>query len=783
MTQPIDRPTAPVPASPEDLAATIPDGLIGATLNDTYTVVRFLAEGGMGRVYEAQHTRIATKRFAIKVLHSDLKHSMDVRLRFRREAEAAASINHPSVVGVQDLGYTLDGRPYLVCDYLQGHDLASLIDKGEPLSIHLSTSIVRQLCRALEAAHDRGVIHRDLKPANVFLVGPQHEPEVKVLDFGLSKIVELADASVTQTGAIMGTPSYMAPEQAKSEPTDHRVDVYGAGAVLYAALTGKPPFEEDSPHQTVLAVMTRDPPGPRTLVPSIPPELEVVVQKAMAREPSERYNSMRDLEIALEPWAAASAVSVRGTTQKSPSVRPTPMNGDAGEARGVRRRATTWLAFSALLLLFGALSAALGLYDLLSHGRKLLPSELLLVSLAVFGSLLTPGILFVLWLRRRYWGNSARMITLVSAVRGPALTGAAVYGVAALLGRVLDVAARFFPSRGPAPNASGWIGWSPFLFGVGFFAATAAIVRHRILAPSNSLMRRVLGGPILIGLVACASGALLSVGYQMSSKAKPSETLRPAASVTADEKKPPVVPHPPDSQQLASASASHAIVEPKAPAVAADRAPDDELARAKHDGTEALTALQARFPKDPRVLKPLALDLAKEPERASEMLRVLDTLFTVAPDETQDQELGTAMRAVVLVPAMAQRAIDLMQRMGPQGAEMLFDLVLKEPELRARARAALETAEVQRTLTPALKIAYDLQTAPSCAAREELLPQAVRDGDERTITVLTMATAKTIRGCGPKKKLPCPALCAAQTAAFDQAMQQIKTRLAASASP
>jgi hypothetical protein len=193
----------------------------------------------------------------------------------------------------------------------------------------------------------------------------------------------------------------------------------------------------------------------------------------------------------------------------------------------------------------------------------------------------------------------------------------------------------------------------------------------------------------------------------------------------------------------------------------------------------ALTALRTRYPDDPAVLEALALALGREPERASELLRVLDALFVAAPARAQDDALAKLVLGAALTPATSQRAMDLMRsRMGPRGAEMLFDIVLAQPDLRPR-RAAFDAAEVQRALSPALKVAYDLYAAPSCDARVELLPQVVRDGDERAVSVLSMLTAQTKRGCGPRKNKPCPAPCGQHAAALDAAKKQIQARLAA----
>ena len=786
MTRAEERSTALVPASPDDIAITsgeIPeDPLIGQTLHDTYNVVKALAEGGMGRVYEAHHTRIQSKRFAIKVLHGELKHSMDVRMRFRREAEAAAVIEHPNVIGVHDFGYTPDGRPYLVSDLLEGRELHALLENHTPLSVKFACSIAVQICHALEAAHDKGVIHRDLKPANVFLTGPIDAPDVKVLDFGLSKVLEIADATDTQTGTVMGTPSYMSPEQAKGEKADHRADIYGVGAVLYACLTGRPPYEEDSPHQTVLAVMTREPVRPCVLVPSIPPELEVIVQKAMAHKPSERYGSMREFEAELKPFAENIAAR-RASAPKAQTIeaRDLDPSNPAMEARGVRRRATAWLMLAASLLVVGGLSGAVGAFPLVTESQTLSGTELLLVSLALVGSLFTPALLFVLWLRRRYWNNSARMIELVGSVRAPVIAAAAAYGLAALLGRVLD-AGSLYVHVGRAPNASGWPGWAPFLFALGLLAALATMLRSWILGASRSFFRRVVAGPVLLTLAGAGVCALLVTGYRYSAASeigspqaaitKPNDTDKSAPTATA---LPTVTEHP----AAAPSAPTAPPIEPKLPDAPQDRAPDDALAAAQAAGVQQLSDLQTKYPKDPRVAKALALALGKEPDRASELLRVLDNLFVIAPEQANDPQLSNLVWNAALAPTTSQRAIELMRtQMGTHGPELLFDLVMGEPAARSRAKAALESAEAQRNLTPALKIAYDLFTAPTCSLRSELLPQAIRDGDERAIKVLQLSTAKVMT-CGPKRNKACPPPCEKEVPAFEAAIKQIDDRLAA----
>jgi tRNA A-37 threonylcarbamoyl transferase component Bud32 len=780
-----ERPTVDALVDPHDLAASTPDALIGATLHDTYKVVRVLAEGGMGRVYEATHTRIATKRFAIKVLLAELKHSLDVRLRFRREAEAAASVEHPNVVGVHDFGYAPDGRPYLVCDFLEGRELGDMLAPRVPLPYPLAATIARQLCAALQTAHEKGVIHRDIKPANVFLIGPDDAPQVKILDFGLSKIVELTEAGVTQTGVIMGTPSYMAPEQARGERADHRVDIYGVGAVLYACLTGRPPHEEESAQQTILAVMTREAPRPCSIIPGIPTGLEVVVQRAMANQPGDRYATMRDLDLALLPYDGGERgpMSSRVSSPAPPSVAAGQASvPDLNEADGVRNRAAGWLFLAVLLSLLTATSAALGVLAILAPGRQVMQSELLLVVLAVIGSLFTPAILVTRYIKRKYWNNSVRMVDLVLAVRSPVLAAAFAYGTASLLFRVLDASSAQLAMPIGAPHGSGWLGWAPFFAGVGLVAAITASLRQRLLVPAMSFGRRFLAGPVVVGAGLVGSLTVLYYGVDIGSQAR---AARQSAVIRDPDELPAgpsasnvTIAGPPKSTPSGAGSAPETSASP--PLAPEDKAPADELAKAIAEGTTSLNALQSRFPRDPAVLEAYALALGKDPQRASEMLRVADALFAAAPERANDEKLGKLLLSAALTPSTSQRAIDVMSsRMGVRGAEMLFDIVLSQPEIRPRARAALDTPAVQRVLTPALKISFDLYTAATCEARAKLLPQAERDGDERTVGALTIFTLPTKRPCGFRKQQSCPgpALCAAQVAEFNRVKAAIKARL------
>src|SRR6478735_5123709 len=301
----------PTPSTDATAPIDIGEDIVGLTLNDTYIPERILGEGGMGRVYLARHTRIRQKRVAVKVLHPEFFLNAQVLARFQREAETAAAISHPNVVTVLDVDRTPHGLPYLVTEYLDGVELADHLKSRGKLSATTAVHITRQLCRGLGAAHQSQVIHRDVKPQNIFLVGDfahgvPERPPVKVLDFGLSRFSDGSESQLTQAGCIMGTPAYMAPEHARGEPVDHRTDVYGAGVVLYTQLTGRPPFEEETPQATVIAAMNAEPPRPRSIEPTIPPHLELIIERAMAREPAERYQDMSAFEQALGAFEAES---------------------------------------------------------------------------------------------------------------------------------------------------------------------------------------------------------------------------------------------------------------------------------------------------------------------------------------------------------------------------------------------------------------------------------------------------------------------------------------------
>ena len=275
----------------------------------SYRVLRALAEGGMGRVYLAEHVLIG-KQVALKVLHAHLAADPELVQRFLSEARAVSRIQHPNVVQVFDLELGA-GRPYLVMEYLEGQSLGDWA-RG-PLPPASAVALLAQVCDALGAAHACGIIHRDLKPSNVHVLtgAPDAQgPRLKLLDFGIAKqLAAPGGGRGTLGGQVLGTPEFMAPEQGEEGPVDARTDLYAAGILGYLLLTGRLPFTGASTAAVLLAHVQHTPPPAHALCPAVPPALSAVLQRAMARRPAQRYGSALELKQALLAALAAPAAA------------------------------------------------------------------------------------------------------------------------------------------------------------------------------------------------------------------------------------------------------------------------------------------------------------------------------------------------------------------------------------------------------------------------------------------------------------------------------------------
>lgn len=273
---------------------------IGDRIDGKYEIVRLLGEGGMGAVYEGINTRIH-RRVAIKVLHAAVASNDEAMKRFEREAQAAGRIGSEHIVEVLDLGDLPGGERYMVMEFLDGEPLSARISRGRMAPRDIAT-LMADVLEGLEAAHQAGIIHRDLKPDNVFLL--TKGDFAKIVDFGISKFNAMGgEFSMTRTGAVMGTPYYMAPEQAKGgKDVDHRVDVYAAGVILYQAVVGEVPFDAGTFNELLFKIVLETPPNIPDIVPGVDPAFVSIVQRAMARDLNERFASAAALRAALTAW-------------------------------------------------------------------------------------------------------------------------------------------------------------------------------------------------------------------------------------------------------------------------------------------------------------------------------------------------------------------------------------------------------------------------------------------------------------------------------------------------
>jgi len=310
---PAEFAVCPLDATPQGEIGKPGDPQIGVVLARTYKIVRVLGQGGMARLYEAEHLRIDA-RFAVKIIHDELAREPSLLARFEREAHAAGRIRSDHVVRLVDVLRTQDERPCIITELLEGEDLQAQLDRVGKLSVAEAIPIVRQICRGVAAAHAVGIVHRDLKPSNIFVCRREGEPLVKVFDFGVAKMED--DEKLTRTGAVMGTAAYMAPEQARhAGAVGPLADVYSIGAILYHMLAGQPPYGSLPAVSRFALLLNEEPARPRSIEPSIPAGVEAVIQHAMARDLASRIPSAAELDNQLAvfdvPAAAPAPVAVQ----------------------------------------------------------------------------------------------------------------------------------------------------------------------------------------------------------------------------------------------------------------------------------------------------------------------------------------------------------------------------------------------------------------------------------------------------------------------------------------
>ncbi|MFE7953991.1 Stk1 family PASTA domain-containing Ser/Thr kinase [Streptomyces sp. NPDC057413] len=355
-------------------------------LGGRYELGQVLGRGGMAEVYLAQDTRLG-RTVAVKTLRADLARDPSFQARFRREAQSAASLNHPAIVAVYDTGEDyIDGVsiPYIVMEYVDGSTLRELLHSGRKLLPERAMEMTVGILQGLEYAHRNGIVHRDIKPANVMLT---RTGQVKVMDFGIARAMGDSGMTMTQTAAVIGTAQYLSPEQAKGEQVDARSDLYSTGCLLYELLTVRPPFVGDSPVAVAYQHVREEPQAPSVFDPEITPEMDAIVLKALVKDPNYRYQSadeMRaDIEACLDGQPVAATAAMGSVAYGGyPDDQPTtalradggpagattmlpPMNPDDGgygyDDRPDRRRqkksntSTILLIVAAILVLVGAI--------------------------------------------------------------------------------------------------------------------------------------------------------------------------------------------------------------------------------------------------------------------------------------------------------------------------------------------------------------------------------------------------------------------------------------------
>jgi eukaryotic-like serine/threonine-protein kinase len=317
-------------------------GLSAGTRLGPYEIVAPLGAGGMGEVYRACDTRLG-RDVALKVVHPGLASDPERLSRFEKEARAAAQIDHPNILVVHDVG-THEGSPFIVSELLQGESLREKL--GAPLPPKKAVDYAVEIARGLAAAHEKGIVHRDIKPENIFVTKDGH---VKILDFGVAKLLPSFDASgvdtetptenATQPGTALGTVAYMSPEQIRGQPVDARSDLFSLGVVLYEMLSGKRPFQRDTPAEIMTAILREEPPSLAGATPAIPPALQEIVSQSLEKHPAGRFSSAHDLALALQ---AAGSLK-----DEAPNVPVATI----GPAVSARRRRVAPLALAALAVI------------------------------------------------------------------------------------------------------------------------------------------------------------------------------------------------------------------------------------------------------------------------------------------------------------------------------------------------------------------------------------------------------------------------------------------------
>ncbi|MBP2055667.1 serine/threonine-protein kinase [Streptomyces griseochromogenes] len=425
-------------------------------LGGRYELAEKLGQGGMGTVHRGVDQRLR-RTVAVKVLSSALAHDPQSRARFRREAHAAAALNHPAVATIHDVGEEPhpDGpRPYLVMEYVQGATLAEVL-RGGPLSVVDAVNAACAVLDALRHSHECGIVHRDIKPSNIMVTGPE---TVKVLDFGIAKAFTETATRITGSGAAIGTPAYLSPEQINGAEIDHRADLYAMGCLLHELLTGQTPFRGESPFAIMHQHLFATPEPVSRLRAQIPPAVDAVILRALSKDPKERFDDAAQMRAAL---AGALAQASLPTVQATASGPPVTRTGGRTALRDKFRISLRPCADSALALLgclLSLLCARGQLVDTAHFGRVAIAAGVL-------------GLVTLPWSTRLScavgWGPVAEAVAVNSELRRAYIGWQHSYVAIAALLALAAACCLVSAARGQRRGAGSWVAF--------WFSATASI--------------------------------------------------------------------------------------------------------------------------------------------------------------------------------------------------------------------------------------------------------------------------------------------------------------------
>jgi serine/threonine-protein kinase len=716
--------------SEADAAAADPDAkLIGTVIAERYRLDRLLGEGGMGKVYAAEHL-LLRKRLAVKVLLKELCEMPEVVQRFQREAMATANINHANIAAATDCGKLPDGSLFLVLELVEGKSLRDEIAEG-PMPLARALHIARQIASALAAAHALGIVHRDLKPENVMLVTQGTDPDfVKVLDFGIAKVPigapnsrstgPVASAPITKAGVVFGTPAYMPPEQALGQLVDHRADLYALGVISYELLSGVRPFAAKSDAAILGQQLGKTVPPFAERAPGlpIPEQVEHVVRMLLARDAALRFQSAEEVVAAIDQLIAGK--SGPPARQAALEGAPTAMLGTAEQLYGTPRAP----AEAPPAAVEEASLPELSVEDLAPEPH---PPTARAVNLEPPPPTARAGNI-------EPHPPTERAVNLE-----PPPTERA--------GDPVDApAATAQPDRSPAARTYDRLS-AGAVSSVAVVCETIDANRGRLPAWLRQRVRIVPAGVLLVIVVVPVWIASLLPLLLIATRSERSTTA-----------------------SAASASAS-----------AQSEAPDpvlEELATAKKAGHSALVSLAERHPKHARVQLALAAShsfLADYPASVAAVGRALAADAKIAEDPEASSVLSTAVRK----RASSSAAFELLEGpMGAAGATVMYDLSIDQKvqaATRTRAQKWVVGSEEFRTKAPPpVLLAAQLRYGKSCADRHSLLPKAGEIGDQRALAYLKIM--KYPKGCGRRGRDDCFP-CMRKDQALQEAIDAIQKRV------